>query len=395
MGLFGYNKKALARWPNLTPEDAELCWKVSKCESHQEFTHVSRAISEKRYDALAEIAKISLYVYGLRSAIVKAYRANDARALEILVGCKSTLEMGKELQNVVFDTMVRSSEPWAHGLQMCMRMFSDVSVNRLVDAIGSYSNEDEIRGLVTALYAARPEDAARIVARALSLRDTAFNIALDVLPIDSETPSVLAHAGLALLEGKKIRHEQALDRMIEMGMNVNHDRGALLIAALRTNRLHDAQKLIDANFNLDLLGHGVLEAIYSQSGQPEAIAFIEAHVGKRTATVPAVMNAAQDGCGFVLLAPDTVARSLPLPHGGSLSIVFNFTLRQQIVVAQQTGVNTPASAPTVIPFDMLGAPDALSAAAEALQKLGGNAALADMAVRTPRRLIASKPEGGK
>ena len=393
MGWFGHNKKALARWPNLSPEDAELCWKVSKCDSHQEFGHISRAISEKRYEALAEMAKLSLYVYGLRNAIVAAYRANDPRALDILLGCKSALEMHKDLQSVVYDTIVRRSDPWAEGLQRCLPVFWALNVNKLVDAINDYSSLEQCKNLMSALYAARPDDTARIVTRCLSVRGEVFDVALDALPIDSETPSVLAQAGVTMLEGKKIRHDHALDRMIALGMNVNHDRGALLIAALRTNRLTEAQKLIDANFNIDLLGHGVLEAVYSQSGQPEAIAFIEARVGKRAPAVPAAI--AQDNNGFVLTAPDTVARSLPMPDGGSLTVMFNFTLRQQIVVAQQGGVNTPASAPTVIPFDMLGAPDALAAAALALENLGGNAALADMSVRTPRRLIAAKPEGGK
>lgn len=391
MGWFGHNKKAIARWPNLTPDDAELCWKVVKCADDQEFSHISRAISEKRYDALAEMAKLSLYIYGLRSALVQAYRAKDARALEILLGCKSAREMHKDLQSTVHDTIVRGSEAWAEGLQLFLPVFWAVNINKLVDAVASYGDAAQCRSLMGALYAARPDDVARIATRALTLRGEAFDIALDALPIDAQTPSVLAQAGVTLLEGKKIRHEHALDRMIALGMNVNHDRGALLIAALRTNRLAEAQKLIDASFNLDLLGHSVLEAVYSQSGQPEAIAFIEARVSKRAA--PAVI--AQDNGGFVLTAPDTVARSLPLPDGGSLTIMFNFTLRQQIVVAQQVGINTPASAPTVIPFDMLGVSDALSAAAHALETLGGNAALADMSVRAPRRLIAAKPEGGK
>lgn len=391
MGWFGHNKKALQRWPNLTPDDAELCWKVSKCDAHQEFTHVSRAINEKRYDALAEMAKISLYAYGLRSAIVTCYRAKDIRALEILLGCKTALEMHKDLQSVVLDTLVRGSDPWAEGMQRCLPMFWALNINKLVDAIGAYTDKAQTRDLLAALYAARPEDAARIVTRCLSLRGDVLDAALDVLPQDSETPSVLAQAGVVLLEGKKIRHEHALERMIAMGMNVNHDRGALLIAALRTNRLAEAQKLVDANFNLALLGHGVLEAIYSQSGQPEAIAFIEARVDKRAA-LSAVVPHGNDG--FALMAHDTVARTIAMPEGGSLTIMFNFTLRQQIVVAQQAGANTPASAPTVIPFDMLGAPDALQAAAQALETLGGNAALADVSARPQRRLIA-KPEGGK
>lgn len=391
MGFFGPNKKAVARWPNLAPEDAELCWKVAKCAANEEFKHVSLAISRGRYEALAEMCKLSLYVYGLRTAIVATYRAKDARALEMLVACKSAGEMHKDLQNSMFSALVQGSTQWADGFKLCLPIFSAVSINKMVDAVAAFESREDYKYLMPQLYAARPDDTARIVTRAFAARSEFFDIAIKTLPVDAETPSALAQAGLALLEGKKIRHDHALDAMIGLGMNVNHDRGSLLIAALKTNRLVEAQKLIDAGFNLDLLGHGVLEAVYSQSGQPEAIAFIEARVGK-PASAQAVVVATSDDSGFVLTAPDTVARRLPMPDGGHLTVMFNFTLRQQIVVAQQTGSNVAASAPTVIPFDMLGAPDALNAASDALRALGGNGVLLDAAQRPQRQLIASKPE---
>ncbi len=392
MGWFGPNKQAIARWPDLTPEDATLCWKVAKCPSSEEFKHINIAIEQKRYDALAEMCKLSVNNYALRQLLVKAYRANDLRALELLASCKSARILHKDSQSVMFDNIVQGSPQWGEGFRIFVPLFSSISANKLVDAIADYDDAATRRDLMAVLFAARGEDTARIITRTLSHHTALFDTALVTMPVDAETPSVLAVAGLALLEGKKIRSAHALDALIEHGMNVNHDRGALLIAALKTNRLAEAQKLIDAGFNLPLLGHGVLEAVYSQSGQPEAVAFIEARVGKMPArTTPAAL--AEDG-GFVLMAPDTVARSLPMPGGGSLTVMFNFTLRQQIVVAQQAGAQVAASAPTVIPFDALGAPDALHAAADALQKLGGDAALADAAQRPQRRLISAKPAGG-
>ena len=74
---------------------------------------------------------------------------------------------------------------------------------------------------------------------------------------------------------------------------------------------------------------------------------------------------------FALITKDTLAEIQELPEGGRLTILFNFALRQQMVVMQTPDL--PPSAPAITNFDDIKNHQAIVAAGEKLIALGGDA----------------------
>lgn len=74
---------------------------------------------------------------------------------------------------------------------------------------------------------------------------------------------------------------------------------------------------------------------------------------------------------FALVTKDTLAEIQELPEGGRLTILFNFALRQQMVVMQVPDL--PPSAPTITNFDDIKNHQAIVAAGDKLVALGGDA----------------------
>lgn len=74
---------------------------------------------------------------------------------------------------------------------------------------------------------------------------------------------------------------------------------------------------------------------------------------------------------FALVTKDTLAEIQELPDGGRLTILFNFALRQQMVMMQTPDL--PSSAPAITNFDDIKNHQAIVAAGDKLIALGGDA----------------------
>lgn len=73
---------------------------------------------------------------------------------------------------------------------------------------------------------------------------------------------------------------------------------------------------------------------------------------------------------FSLPAPHTLAEKMPLPSGGTLTVLFNFSTRQQIFLAETAG--RPA-APAIVNFSDIESRDAIRRAGERIVAMKGDA----------------------
>lgn len=390
MGLFGVSKKAREKWPHLSEADAELAWKYVKADSWKRDTFVKIAIEGQRYDALAAMLQGARLWY---SSSIRSHQAafaqRDLRAVEMIANASRDC-LDRDDQGALLRKVTEEDANWGEGLAIVIPLLDDIDVARIVNAIGRIDTAADRRLPMQALLKARQKDAVKVVTLSLKKSTDMFDLAMAALPDDSRTPTILAqiaHAWLQETNKNKVPH--AFDALLASGANVNHDKGVLLTEALRSGQMICAQAVLDKGFNLQLLGRSVLEDLYSQGASAAATAYLEERLG---VSAPAPSAAVADD-GYRLVASDTLARTIALPDGGSLTMLFNFALAQQIVVQQPANANQPV-APAVVPFDTISNGETLRTAAEVFCKLGGDAQLAERAQSTPRSLITRKPGVG-
>lgn len=177
------------------------------------------------------------------------------------------------------------------------------------------------------------------------------------------------------------RAETVLQKLIKKGMEVNACDGTLLYHAAGCSG-RAAEIILDAGYDRKAYGEAILLALERDNAAPAStIAFLAKILKGDT---PTVAVAAADDEVYRLAAPDSVTRSIPLPDGGTLTFLFNFTTRQQIILR-----DAAANAPAVVPFAQVDA-SAIEEAAEALVRLGGDA----MCVATKQAPLLRGRAGG-
>jgi hypothetical protein len=88
---------------------------------------------------------------------------------------------------------------------------------------------------------------------------------------------------------------------------------------------------------------------------------------------------------FSLVGTEALAETLPLPGGGTLTLLFNFATRQQIIMVKETSLSKDFSSVQVINFADVENYDAIERAGQKLIELGGDAKV----------VSASRRGGGK
>lgn len=127
-----------------------------------------------------------------------------------------------------------------------------------------------------------------------------------------------------------------------------HYRGAgLMIKALRHMRTDVVEALLP-QFSFALYRDEIEKALLTAADiSPEARTYFEGLCRRMQTATPAAVS---DG-DWRRLDADSVAQVTPLPDGGSLTMVFNFATRQQVVLHQPA--QGAAAAPVVVPFSQV------------------------------------------
>ncbi len=198
----------------------------------------------------------------------------------------------------------------------------------------------------------------------------------DILLTQAESPLLRAQAMAEVLKSHTIddKRAQILLALVQEPLDLHYDSGALMKKALRQGRTDIADALLAKGFDIKVYGAEIEEStrgqlpyaalVYLQETLRRHGVFTAAAAVVADIPPPVVEN------GFAAPTPDSITRIEALPNGGSLSIVFNFALRQQIVVAATPG---PSTGVTVIPFAALVDDHAVKLAAAAFVAGGGDA----------------------
>ena len=174
---------------------------------------------------------------------------------------------------------------------------------------------------------------------------------------------------------------RAFDLLLSRGLNVNFDNGAVMVAVLSKGHIDKAQQLLDSGFEAALSSNLVYEKLCSIGAPRASIDFIKQFTGAAPA------DAAKSQDGFVRSDDYSVSCVQSLPHGGQLTMLFNFATAQQIVIAQ---MGEQLAAPTVVPFSRIENRHLLEKAAAAFVADGGDAELASASGAVLRKSPVAK-----
>ncbi len=147
--------------------------------------------------------------------------------------------------------------------------------------------------------------------------------------------------------------------LLDAGANPHMDSGRAMQEAIAGGHIGIIDLFIERGFRPDIMGREILDNIEADKGGTYAYAHFKKIVEQYQ---PKAAAAPEDR--YSLAAADTLAERQVLPDGGSLTILFNFTLRQQMVLTDKAN--------TIVSFEEL-APAVVSRAYEKLVAKGGQA----------------------
>lgn len=170
--------------------------------------------------------------------------------------------------------------------------------------------------------------------------------------------------------------EGAVDKavlLLDKGADPNDEAGLAVYNALALGQREMFDLLAARGAQLDLHGPDIVTRLRQQNPNAALIGYAEAQVH---AAVSSRKNAeAQNRLGqrYHLLAPDSFSETLYLPEGRRLTTVFNFSARQQTVIAEKPAAQgvSEAMAIHVREFDQISDPSVIEYAAAQLVTLGG------------------------
>ncbi len=187
---------------------------------------------------------------------------------------------------------------------------------------------------------------------------------LDLLDPDQASPDLLARVAVTLLSSSQAAPEgiqAAFEMLLARGMNIHHDEGNVMYAALHKGYIDMADKLLAAGFEVGLHADAIYEKLCNTGAPRESIDYIKRQGVK--GLPPA------DAAGYQRIDADSIALQQRLPDDIVLTTVFNFNTHQQILITQ---AGAQISAPTVVPFSQIENRAAVAAAAAAFVDAGGD-----------------------
>jgi hypothetical protein len=170
----------------------------------------------------------------------------------------------------------------------------------------------------------------------------------------------------ASAEGSKEKAEL----LIASGAAIDHDAGEALFQAGYNNRFEMLDYLLSKGADLAAYGQIVLDRFRERNPHLPAIDYLD---GFYQAAVERRERNRLQKERFSLAGPETLAEILPLPSGGTLTILFNFATRQQIILVQEKPSSREKPSLQVINFSDVENYDAVERAAQKLIELGGDA----------------------
>lgn len=193
--------------------------------------------------------------------------------------------------------------------------------------------------------------------------------ALEAVPATALSPNELAQVAAEMFE-RSLASPETIDAFIQAGMNVNYKDGLLLQAALEKGGVEFAQKMVEAGCEAQLYAEKVTKNLLANGAPRAAVEWLRGY-NRALAPVAVAEN------NFVLVDHNSVAMTQALPQGGQLTMVFNFGLSQQILLAR---AGEQLAAPAAVSFSQIENRHLLREAAEAFARLGGDETLAEAAM---------------
>lgn len=235
-----------------------------------------------------------------------------------------------------------------------------------------------------------------LIAKALRKCDGAAAQAILAAPVSA---NIRARAAAHLIyEGEGVAKKNLL-QLLAAPTNLHYEGGMLMKYALHHERFDVAQALVDHGFDVALYVTDIQANLVESKSPHSARVWLDKHSAPVAAAPVATAAPVQDRQGY-LRSGDCVSCIDQLPDGGSLTTVFNFATRQQIVIAHVAG---QTASPVITPFSQIEGGLALQEAAAAFIDQGGKAArvagITAALVQSPTLLekptrIIAKPAAG-
>jgi hypothetical protein len=185
-------------------------------------------------------------------------------------------------------------------------------------------------------------------------------------------PSPEAHKALnhALLRAAAEGSKEKVDLLLAKGADINHGHGEALWHAVCNNRFEMIDHLISKNADLAAHGGSLLMKLREKNPQSPVMDYLDRAHQKALAQKEKCRLEQER---FSLSGSEILVETLPLPSGGTLTILFNFATRQQIIVVQDSHAAKQKSSFRVVNFSDIENYEAVERAAKKLVELGGDA----------------------
>ena len=363
-----FKRKVNPAWQHLPPAQVKLLRTVAKAERVWRDRSFPPVVAMKDAELLRLALKIPLphdaFYKGMQQAIADGW----VEGLQLMAACPDLSLRDYEQCLLLTAAVQKDNADMVDALLAGAAAPTDVmyAMSAICKASGL------VREKALATYLPRMGGAAvSILTYAVEHQPVMFARCLTLLPLSAKTPAALGEVARAALLQRGEGLSAQLELLAKGGMNPNHENGELLALALTAGDLKSAGLILDCGFNLDLLGRRVLQDLYSRAAPPIALDYLEQKLDGGSAAPKAATAAAE----WQLCADDTLARVLPLPQGGQLTMLFNFATRQQILLHQPA--QGPAAAPAVVPFAEVENRSALDDAWQRFRAMGGDGRYAE------------------
>lgn len=340
-------------WESLDPVQLKLCRKAAKSR-YSRNTHGIAAIENGWPQVVALIAEMPMFSSDVFEILLYAIGKRDEACLRAASGLME--ELDEEGKVEVFVKALSVFDEWPAGADILTRHVRGISAILLFSEALQYKNAAVLRALAVK---AGPALRTEIFVQCARQAPDCWN-ALDYFAIEADfDPVQRAQIALALMDS---RHGQARilagDIIRKGGVNLHYKNGALLRRALFYDEAALGEFILSQGFDLKIYGEQLMRGLYDDGASDKMRRLLAGYMDG---------GAAPAAEGYVLTGTDSVCLTQSLPQGGQLTFAFNFTLGQQVVIAERAGV---ISQPAVLPFAGMDA--GWQAATEAFLRLGGD-----------------------
>jgi hypothetical protein len=189
---------------------------------------------------------------------------------------------------------------------------------------------------------------------------------------------------------KKVQH------LLASGIPINH---RAFDAAARKGHLEIVEYLVSKGANVELLAPELLPELVKSMGPGHEMVlyldnFCDGHYRREFEAAEEKRKSLEEKRkefeSFTLVGKDTLSEIKTLPNGGTLTILFNFTTRQQMIMVQDNTGKQPSMALQVINFSDIENAEAVELAAQRFIALDGDPKIAGEPIRLKKSIFPLK-----